>query len=125
MHEEPFPTDWREWHTLWQQWESSQNILRPTSYKFPGGKNFLADEVLGVWALKLPDGTARNVELSEVTFPNLSERDEAGRLIRKTVRGVGITYADASGRYVPSDLGPERNNVVNTFADLEAELRTP
>lgn len=102
-----FPADWTEWRQGWQEWKSAHvEDLRPTSFRFPG-KNFMADEILGTWSVK-----GRNVELSEVTFPNLSERDENGQLRRFQVRSIGITFeSDASS-----------SPLVCTFGELEREL---
>lgn len=107
----PFPLDWNEWREMWDEWRAtrSADILKRSSYKFPG-KNFIADEVLGVWGITFPDGSGRAVELSETTFMG--------------TRGIGITYGAGGERYVPSDLGDNRPNVVHTFAELEKELTT-
>lgn len=75
------------------------------------GKNFIADEVLGTWSVN-----GRNVELSEVTFPNLSERDENGRLKQFQVRYIGITFGTGGGSDAPD------SPLVSTFAELEREL---
>lgn len=107
----PFPIDWNEWKTLWDAWKLEHaDRLRPTSFRFPG-QNLLADEKLGTFSIN-----GRNVELSEVTFPNLSERDENGRLKSHRVRYVGITFGTGAGTDAPD------NPVVGTFADLEREL---
>jgi hypothetical protein len=102
------PLDWDEWRNEWSEWlTANRHRLGETRERFPG-KNFLADERLGTWKVN-----GRLVELSEVTFPNLTERDDEGRLIRETVRGIGITYgigADAAGA------------VVHSFHELEREL---
>lgn len=101
-----FPTDWNEWWKVWTAWKRHHDLL-PTSYRFPG-KNLLADEVLGTFSIN-----GRNVELSEVTFPNLSERDENGRLRDHRVRMVGITFG----------IGVDQAGAVaTTFAELEREL---
>ena len=109
--EAPFPIDWNDWKRLWDAWKIEHaDQLRPTNFRFPG-TNLLADEKLGTWSIG-----GRNVELSEVTFPNLSERDESGRLIDKRVRMVGITFRTGAM--------PDRPDqpVVTTFAELEREL---
>lgn len=106
-----FPLDWDEWRKEWNAWKSDHaDDLRPTSFRFPG-KNFLADEILGTWSIN-----GRNVELSEVRFPNLSERDERGSLKHFDVRGIGITFGTAAGSDAPD------NPVVHSFAELEHEL---
>jgi hypothetical protein len=105
---EQLPLDWDEWRGQWQQWRLAHATdLRSTDRHFPG-KNFLANEKLGTWKIK-----GRVVELSEVTFPNLTERDERGRLKIHDVRAIGITYGvgvDSAG------------TVVHSFAELEREL---
>jgi hypothetical protein len=94
---EPFPLDWNHWRALWNDWKSEHAAgLRRTSYRFHG-KNFMADEILGTWAIN-----GRNVELSEVTFID--------------TRSVGITFGTAAGTDVPD------NPIVYTFAELEKEL---
>lgn len=108
--EDSFPLDWNEWSYQFAVWITEQTEsgkLKRSSYKFPG-KNFMADEILGVWEITLPDSSSRVVELSETTFMEF--------------RGVGITYAAGDERYLPSDLGDDRSNVCHTFAELEAEL---
>lgn len=105
---ERFPLDYYEWRKQWDDWRQQHAAdLKPTSKRFEG-KNFLADDVLGTWRIN-----GRTVELSEVVFPNLSERDENGQLIREDYRRIGITYGigvDGAGA------------VVGSFAELEQEL---
>lgn len=101
----PFPLDWNEWRKQWNEWKRSETRLLKSNYKFPG-KNFIADEVLGVYGISFSDGSGRVVELSETTFMG--------------TRGVGITYASGDQRFVPSEIGG--NNVVYTFGELEREL---
>jgi hypothetical protein len=94
-----FPLDWHEWRRQWHQWRSENaERLQPTGYKFPSERNFMADEVLGVFHVN-----GRNVELSEVRFLDR--------------RSVGVTYGEGSGTYVP-----ESGGLFDNFADLEAEL---
>lgn len=99
-----FPIDYDEWRAEWRDWLGRQTFGRVRKSPFEG-KNFLADEILGVWRI---GGQA--VELSSVTFPNLSERDERGRLIEKRNRMVGITREDGS------------TAVVRGFQELEDAL---
>lgn len=108
---EPFPVDWNEWRKAWAAWaDEHASVLRRSSYVWPP-KNLMADEVLCRRAIAYRDGSGRQVELSEVTFPALGERP------RRTVRYVGITFADAAnGRHTPDDP------LVTTFAELEAVL---
>ena len=99
------PLDWNEWREEWGKWrERHSDSLKPAR-KFKPGKNFLADEILGVFEVN-----GRRVELSELTFPNLSERDERGMLIHKDVRAIGLTFDD------------DETNVVHSFEELEREL---
>lgn len=98
------PLDWDEWRRQWNEWRNSHSeILKPAS-KFKPGKNFLADEILGVYSVN-----GRLVEISELTFPNLSERDERGFLLRHDVRAIGLTFE-------------EGGTVVHSFEELEREL---
>jgi len=105
---EPFPLDWEEWQTAWREWLNAHaDDLKPTRERFPG-KNFMADEVLGTWKI-----AGRLVELSTFRFPNLEERDDAGRLIEKEHRSVGITRG----------IGADSNgDVAASFAELERML---
>lgn len=104
MVTERFPIDYAEWRAEWRAWIDSHPMPKPRSNPFKG-RNFLADEILGVWRV---GGQA--VELSAVTFPNLSERDVRGNLIDTRVRSVGITREDGT------------TDVVNSFPDLERAL---
>jgi hypothetical protein len=82
-----FPLDWNEWRKEWNEWrEAHADALKTTRERFPG-KNFLATEKLGTWNIG-----GRIVEMSEMTFPNLTERDESGRLKRYDIRGIGLTF---------------------------------
>jgi hypothetical protein len=74
----------------------------------------MTDEVMGIYKVG-----GDIVELSAVTFPNLSERDAAtGRLIERTNRYVGITWADRN-----ADNGISRNGgLVSTWDELEQAL---
>lgn len=87
---ETFPLDWGEWHAEWQAWlKAHEGPYMRSVRKFKPGKNFLADDILGCW--QVPNGL---VELSEVTFPNLSERDpQTGRLLDFNTRYVGVTWS--------------------------------
>ena len=102
------PLDWNEWRKEWRDWFAAHKAdFKPTRKRFPG-KNFLANETLGTWSVN-----RKIVELSELTFPNLSERDERGFLLNHDVRAIGITYGvgvDGSG------------SVVHSFEELEREL---
>ena len=105
--QDTFPLDWNEWRKQWDAWRATSGLYRsrknPWTYK---GKNFLADAVLGVYRAS----NGRIVELSEVTFPNLSERDERGNLIRDEYRYIGLTFDNG-------DTG-----LVRSFAELEREI---
>jgi hypothetical protein len=102
-----FPADWTEWRAEWKEWlarqERSQTFTLST-WRFPD-KNFLADEVLGVWRVN-----DRTVELSEVTFPDLSQPPYRA----ETRRYVGITYGQASGI--------EDGGLASSFEELERAL---
>jgi len=110
-----FPTDWSEWRPMWEAWIAAQlesGRLTRSGYRFPPA-NFLADEVLGVYGVRGPNGTGRTVELSEVTFPDLSE--SAHRRGRpQMARYVGVTFGQASGT--------ESGGIAATFAELERAL---
>ena len=106
--EKTFPADWTEWDSQWHAWLDAHKL--PRSGKRIPGRNMLADEVLGTFRM---NGHA--VELSAVTFPNLSERDENGHLISETHRYVGISWYGEGGRSINGGL-------VNTFADLDELL---
>lgn len=100
------PLDWDEWRTEWSDWlQRNQDAMHYVSRSPFAGKNFLADEVLGVWKVN-----GRTVELSEMTFPNLEDRDERGMLIREDRRRIGVTFAD------------DETAVVGSFAALEEVL---
>lgn len=103
---EELPLDWDEWRSEWRTWENAHAAqMRRTPSPFQG-KNFLADDVLGVWKVN-----GRTVELSEMTFPNLEVRDpQTGRLLEGHKRRVGITFADGE------------TAVVGSFAQLEQVL---
>lgn len=82
-----FPIDWNEWRAEWKEQRSTLRLDGKTSVPrgmFPG-RNFLADEVLGVF--RTQDG--RWVELAEVTFPALG-RDGVPH------RYVGLTFDDGN-----------------------------
>lgn len=107
---EPFPVDWRAWRALWADWRpafesrhgvSRWNTRRDGRCPFEG-RNLLADEVLGVWAIGTP-GRRRAVELSEVTFT-----------IGETCRYIGVTI-DESGPGGTTGLA-------STFAELDEIL---
>ena len=100
------PLDWDKWRTEWADWlqrnQGEMHYLRSSPFK---GKNFLADQILGVWRI-----SGRTVELCEMTFPNLEDRDERGMLIREERRRIGVTFADGE------------TAVVGSFAALEKVL---
>jgi hypothetical protein len=101
-----FPTAWDEWRPKWDEWLAVQleaGTFKRCSFKFPPA-NFLADEILGVWSV---DG--RNVELSEVTFPDL----EPGRH-GQTRRYIGITFGTGAGT--------QSGGIASTFDELERAL---
>jgi len=101
---EALPLDYFAWRREWRKWEET-NAARMTRTRSPfQDKNFLADAILGTWKVN-----GRVVELSEMTFPNLTERDDRRELIRKDVRGIGITWQDDTA-------------VVGSFAELERTL---
>ena len=110
-----FPVDWSEWRPLWDAWITEQletGQLTRSSYRFPPA-NFLADEVLGVYGVRGPNGTGRAVELSEVTFPDLSESaSKRGR--PSMARYVGVTFGSGSGT--------ESGGIASTFGELERAL---
>lgn len=92
-----FPMDWNEFRNMWNAWRDEHaDVLKRSSYRWPA-KSFMANEILWRGAI----GT-RQVELSEVTFG--------------PTRYIGITFAQASGTYVPE------NGLVTTFEALEREL---
>lgn len=105
------PLDWDEWQNEWKRWKAAHvEDLREYHGQRIHGKNFLADDVLGTWKIN-----GRVVELSEVTFPNLSERDaQTGRLIDRRDRMIGITYKNGDES--------ESGGVVSSFAELESAL---
>lgn len=108
---EPFPVEWTEWRAVWEAWSADQRedgLLGASSYRFPE-PNFLADEVIGVFTLRSA-GREGPVELSEVTFPDLS----GGKRPRQTLRYVGVTFGEGAG-HVDGGLAA-------SFAELEAIL---
>lgn len=119
-----FPTDWNVWRAQWSEWKAAYAAhLKPLPRwawgLYPEQKNFMADEIMGRWLINegtpgLDDGVV--VELSEVTFPNLEDRDENGRLLHTTNRFVGLTF-----RTFGWTVAPE-NCLVSTFAELEQKL---
>ena len=105
MSENTFPVDWTEWRKEWGEWRTAHAAdLQPTSWNF-GPKNFLADEILGSWNVN-----GRPVELSEVTFPDLSVPGSAYSGERN--RFVGITF----GSSVPETA------LAASFEELERAL---
>lgn len=104
----PFPRDWNQWRALWEEWlevgqflRSEVRFLQRTSYRFEGGKNFLAEEILGVFR---DTHTGRLFELSESTFLE--------------IRGIGITEM----KFVDGELVIDHDGasgVVHSFAELE------
>lgn len=101
--EQQFPIDWTEWDKAWHAWTQA-HAMRRSHARFPG-KNFLADEVLGVYSMN-----GRAVELSAVTFPDLG----SGSMERKR-RYVGITWLGDDGSTINGGLA-------STFADLDELL---
>lgn len=102
-----FATDWDEWNGQWRQWLNGHRHRMTSVPKAIPGKNFLADDIIGTYRVG-----GRIVELSEVVFPNLSERDPAtGRLLEGRVRAIGLTFAD-----------DRSGNVVHSFSELEQSL---
>ena len=102
------PIDWNEWQKQWGDWRDTHLSRLPRSkYAWPP-KNFMADAILGRWIIN-----GREVELSEVTFPNLEQPPYRAEM----TRGIGVTYGepDATGT---TTAGP----VVWSFEELEAEL---
>lgn len=98
-----FAIDYDDWRSEWSAWLAAHPLKRTRSpFK---GRNFLADDILGVFQV---GGQA--VELSEVTFPNLSDRDSRGRLIERQNRMIGITREDGT------------TDVVDSFTALETAL---
>jgi len=105
-----FPLDYDQWRREWVAWCARQErtgTFRGIRNSPFTGRNFLADEVLGVWTV-----CGRAVELSSVVFPNLEERDAAtGKLIDKRIRRIGITFGDET-----------EPRVVGSFSELEDAL---
>jgi hypothetical protein len=109
----PLPIDWNEWNRLYAAWRQHNKgrMARLSSYKGFGDKNFMADDVLGVWRIKHAGETVA-VELSEVTFPDLTKPRSGER-----ARFVGITYhTPEKGRWTPE------SGLAATLEDLEREL---
>lgn len=102
------PLDWDEWRREWQTWRLEHAYALEPRPKCIPGKNLLADEIIGTFCV-LPTG--RTVELSEVTFPDLTTRDARGNLTGATVRGIGLTFAD-----------DRTGNVVHSWPELETAL---
>lgn len=100
MSDYTFPLDWDQWRRDWAKWETASGLRKaPRNPWARKGKNFLADSVLGVYRTR----SGRTVELSEVTFPNLSERDAAtGRLLSFETRYIGLTFEDGETGLVRS-----------------------
>ena len=88
----PLPIDWNAWRTQLHDWLSAHPGVRAVSRRrtpFDAvDRNLLADDIVGIF--RLPTG--RIVELSEVTFPDLSEPSWNARRLRY----VGLTF-DAPG----------------------------
>jgi hypothetical protein len=102
----PFPMDWNAWRVLWGAWLAEQEAngtLTRSSFRFPG-KNFLADEILGVWRVE-----GRTAELSETTFPSLEPGSRGAHH-----RFVGVTFGTGAGM--------EAGGVAGTFEELERAL---
>lgn len=109
MDDRAFPLDWDEWERRFTTWADAFGLKRSRLRI----RNFMADEIMGTYELR-----GRVVELAAVTFPNLTERDDRGRLIEKRDRFVGITWRGelASGT---------NGGLVSSFDELEAALSTP
>jgi hypothetical protein len=100
--DEQFPLDWYEFRDQWHAWVREHlPKLHNTEYIFKG-KNFMADDVLGVWEIN-----GRNVEIATFTFPDLTKPGWSA----DRVRSVGVTFGD-------SDSG----GVVHSFTELEELL---
>jgi hypothetical protein len=109
--ERDFALGWPEWETQFNNWVAVYGLKR--SNRGIAGRNFLADEVMGLYKVG-----ADTVELSAVTMPNLSERDANGRLIDQRYRYVGITWRAHTADGLPSING----GLVETWGELELAL---
>jgi hypothetical protein len=99
------PMDYHDWRKEWNEWKAANaNYLKDVRRSPFQGKNFLADQILGVWSVN-----GRIVELSEVVFPNFVERDANGHLMHYDVRRIGLTFEDDTA-------------VVDSFSELEEVL---
>lgn len=105
------PIDWTEWSKEWMEWKEahSSHFSPVTPGQFPDNKNILADDILGRYKVN-----GQNVELSEVTFPNLEQRGTHGQLLDFRVRFIGITFS--------VDGKCKSGGVVSSFDELETVL---
>lgn len=109
-----FSVDWNEWRKEWNEWRQTYRLNTVRS-PFPN-KNMLADEVIGTYQVITVKGGKLVVELSEVTFPNLSDRDpQTGRLLDTRHRYVGLAWW--------KDGGIVNGGLAETFEELEQLLR--
>lgn len=108
--ETPFPIDWNAWRTELHDWLAAHPELHAVSKRGTPfadvDRNLMADEVIGLF--RLPGG--RLVELSEVTFPDLSRPSWSA----ERRRYVGVTF-DGPGAMSSGDL-------CESWADLERQL---
>ena len=109
---DPFPLDWNEFRRLWSAWladvQAGGQLARfkgRTPFK---GKNFMADEIIGVfhgpeWGVL--------VELSEVKMPDFGARPQ------RDVRYIGVTFGNVK---TGETWVPEPSGLAASFAGLAA-----
>ena len=111
---DPFPLDWNEFRHLWSAWLADVQAggqlawYRDTRRTPFSGKNFLADEIIGVY--HGPEWGVL-VELSEIRMPDFGARP------RRDVRYIGVTFGNVK---TGETWVPEPSGLAASFADLAA-----
>ena len=106
---DPFPLDWNEFRRLWSAWladvQAGGQLARLKGRTPFKGKNFMADEIIGVY--HGPEWGVL-VELSEVRFPARGGSD---------VRYIGVTFSNVE---TGETWVPDPSGLAASFADLAA-----
>jgi hypothetical protein len=108
--ETPLPIDWDDWRRELHDWLAAHPELHAVSKRgtpfYDIDRNLMADDVIGLF--RLPSG--RLVELSEVTFPDLTRPSRSA----DRRRYIGVTF-DGPGAAASGDLS-------DSWTHLERQL---